>query len=268
MRIDIPRKPKCATNSYLDKFNLSGRVALVTGASEGIGRDLSLGLASAGADVVVASRREEQLNQVKSEIENLGRRAEIFVLDVCQTEDIEALKNFILDRFGRLDVLVNAAGYTVNKAAWDITGEDWDKTVDVSFRGLFFCCQILGAIMRDQNYGKIINLSSTFSRSTIDTRSVYAGVKAGVAHLTEALAVEWAPHGIRVNALAPTGVQTPSRAEILSGDNLQLVLSRIPLGRLAEPDDLITAAIYLASEASDFVTGHSLFVDGGWVAKG
>lgn len=268
MRTDITRKPKCATNTYLDKFNLSGRVALVTGASEGIGRDLSLGLASAGADVVLASRREELLNQVKTEIEDLGRRAEIFALDVCKIEDIQALKNFMLDRFGRLDILVNAAGYTVTKPAWDITEEDWDQTVDVSFKGLFFCCQILGSIMRDQNYGKIINLSSTFSRSTLTTRSIYAGVKAGVSHLTESLAVEWAPHGIRVNALAPTGVQTPSRAEVLSGDNLKMILGRIPLGRLAEPDDLITAAIYLASEASDFVTGHCLFVDGGWVAKG
>ncbi|MFH1090207.1 MAG: SDR family oxidoreductase [Pseudomonadota bacterium] len=255
-------------NGYLDRFNLSGRVALVTGASEGIGRDLSLGLASAGADMILASRREQQLNEVKAEIEKIGRRAEVFVLDVCRVDNIQALKDFVLDRFDRLDVLVNNAGYTVTKPAWDITEEDWDKTVDTSFKGLFFCCRILGAVMRDQGYGKIINLSSTFSRSTVLMRSIYAGVKAGVSHLTEALAVEWAPHGIRVNALAPTAVNTPSRAETLTGDILKMVLSRIPLGRLAEPDDLITAAIYLASPASDFVTGQTLFVDGGWVAKG
>jgi len=254
--------------NYLDMFDLSGRKALVTGASEGIGRDLSLGLASAGADVIVVSRREQLLNEVKAEIENMGRRVEVFVADVSSVDKIEALKGFVLDRFGTLDVLINSAGYTVTKSAWDITEEDWDKTMGASFKGLFFCCRILGAIMRDQNYGKIINLGSTFSRSTVMGRSIYAGVKAGVSHLTEALAVEWAMHGIRVNALAPTAVKTPSRAETLTGDILKIVLSRIPLGRLAEPSDLVPAAIYLASPASDFITGQTLFVDGGWVAKG
>ena len=120
--------------------------------------------------------------------------------------------------------------------------------------------------MREQGYGKIINLSSTFSRSVVPGRSVYAGIKAGVNHLTEALAMEWAPYGIRVNAVAPTAVLTPSRKDILTGETLKKVLNRIPLGRLATPADLIGAVIYLSSEASDFVTGHTLFVDGGWVA--
>ena len=120
--------------------------------------------------------------------------------------------------------------------------------------------------MRQRGYGKIINLSSTFSRSIVKGRSVYAGIKAGVSHLTEALAFEWAPDGIRVNAIAPTAVLTPSRAEILKGETLQRILSRIPLGRLATPEDLVGGVIYLSSPASDFVTGHTLFVDGGWIA--
>lgn len=250
------------------QFDLTGRVAVVTGASEGIGRDLALGLAAAGADVVLCSRSEGKLKEVKAEIENRGRKAEFFVLDVCRLGDIERLRDFIVKRFGKVEVLVNNAGYAVTRPAWDVTEKDWDQMIDVGFKGLFFCCQIIGSIMRDQGYGKIINLSSTFSRSGVKGRSVYAAIKAGVSHLTELLAVEWAPDGVRVNALAPTAVLTPTRADSLTGDRLKMVISRIPLGRLATGEDLVGAAIYLACAASDFVTGHTLFVDGGWVAAG
>ncbi len=255
-------------SKYLDRFNLSGRTAVVTGASEGIGRELALGLAGAGADVLVCSRREQKLMEAKAEIENLGRRGEVFVLDVSKISSIEGLGNFIVDRFGKVDILINNAAYTITKPAWQVTENEWDLMLDTGLKGTFFCCQIIGAIMRSRNYGKIINLSSTFSRSMIPGRSVYAALKAGVSHLTEVLAVEWAVHGIRVNALAPTAVLTPSRAELLKGEVLERVLKRIPLGRLATPDDLLGAAIYLASAASDFVTGQTLFVDGGWVAAG
>jgi len=253
-------------SAYFDRFDLTDRVVAVTGASEGIGRELAFIFARAGADVIVCSRSEQKLRKVKTEIENIGRRAEVFALDVCKVNSIEGLKDFILDRFGKIDVLVNNAAYTVTKPAWTVTESEWDLMLDTSLRGLFFCCQIIGSIMRNQNYGKIINLSSTFSRSTFDGRSVYAALKAGVSHLTEALAVEWAPHGIRVNALAPTAVRTPSREKILQGERLKMLLSHIPLGRLATTDDLVGPAIFLASSASDFLTGQTLFVDGGWVA--
>jgi 2-deoxy-D-gluconate 3-dehydrogenase len=239
---------------------------VVTGASEGIGRDIALGLADAGADLMVCSRREEALMQAKTAIEKLGRRAETCSLDVRELGDLRRLKDLILRRFGKVDILVNAAGFTVTKSAWEVDEDEWDRMVDTGFKGLFFCCQAVGSIMRGRGYGKIINLSSTFSRSIIKGRSVYAGVKAGVSHLTEALALEWAADGIRVNALAPTAVLTPSRAEILKGELLEGVLARIPLGRLATPEDLVGASVYLSSAASDFVTGHTLFVDGGWVA--
>jgi 2-deoxy-D-gluconate 3-dehydrogenase len=250
----------------LDRFSLSGRVAVVTGASEGIGKAIALGLAEAGAAVMICSRREEILKGVKAEIERMDRRAEVCVLDVCRVGDIEKLRDLTLERFGKTDILVNNAGFTVTKPAWDVTEGEWNLMVDTGFKGLFFCCQILGSLMRRQGYGKIINLSSTFSRSIVKGRSVYAGIKAGVSHLTEALALEWAPDGIRVNALAPTAVLTPSRKATLKGEVLERILSRIPLGRLAAPEDLVSAAIYLASAASDFVTGHTLFVDGGWIA--
>ena len=250
----------------LKQFSLDGKVAVVTGASEGIGEALALGLAEAGADIIVCSRRETKLKEVKAEIEKAGRRAEVFVLDVSKLGDIQRLKDFILERFGKVDILVNNAGFTVTKPAWEVTEEEWNLMMDIGFKGLFFCCQMIGSIMRQRGYGKIINLSSTFSRSIIKGRAVYGGIKAGVSHLTEALAFEWASDGIRVNALAPTATLTPSRKETLKGEVLQRILSRIPLGRLATPEDLVNAAIYLSSPASDFVTGHTLFVDGGWVA--
>ena len=252
--------------NLLNQFSLADKVAVVTGASEGIGRAIALGLAEAGADVVICGRREEKLEEVKAEIEKFGRRAEAYVLDVRKLKDIEKLKDFILERFGKADILVNNAGFTVTKPAWEVTEEEWNLMVDTGFKGLFFCCQIIGSIMRRNRYGKIINLSSTFSRSIIKGRSVYGGIKAGVSHLTEALAFEWAAEGIRVNAIAPTAVLTPSRRELLKGEVLERILSRIPLGRLANPEDVVSAAIYLSSAASDFVTGHTLFVDGGWIA--
>jgi NAD(P)-dependent dehydrogenase (short-subunit alcohol dehydrogenase family) len=250
----------------LAQFSLQGRVAIVTGATEGIGRGLAVGLAEAGADVVVCARREDALREIQGEIARTGRRGEACPLDVCRTADIERLRDFTLQRFGKVDILVNAAGFTVTKPAWETTEDEWDRMVDTGFKGLFFCCQIVGGAMRARGYGKIINLSSTFSRSIIKGRSVYGGIKAGVTHLTEALAMEWAPDGIRVNALAPTAVLTPSRASLLQGEVLERILARIPLGRLATPADLTGAAVYLASAASDFVTGQTLFVDGGWVA--
>lgn len=255
-----------ATPGPLDRFGLTDRVAAVTGASEGIGRDIALGLAGAGVDVVICSRREGALKDVKAEIEQLGRRAEVCVLDVCRLDDLHGLKDVILRRFGKLDILVNSAGFAVTKAAWDVDESEWDRMVDTGFKGLFFSCQIVGSIMRQRGYGKIINLSSTFSRSIIKGRSVYAGIKAGVSHLTEALALEWAADGIRVNALAPTAVLTPSREALLKSEVGEKLLARIPLGRFAAAEDLVGAAIYLSSPASDFVTGHTLFVDGGWVA--
>lgn len=251
---------------YLNQFRLTDKVAVVTGASEGIGRAIALGLAEAGADVIISSRREEKLKEVKSEIEKMGRRAEVCLLDICRLSDIKNLKDFILERFGKVDILVNNAGFAVTKPAWDVTEDEWNLMIDTGFKGLFFSCQIIGSIMRQRGYGKIINLSSTFSRSIVKGRSVYAGIKAGVSHLTEALAFEWAPDGIRVNALAPTAVLTPSRKDTLKGEVLKTILSRIPLARLATPEDLVGGVIYLSSPASDFVTGHTLFVDGGWVA--
>ena len=227
---------------------------------------MAVGLAEAGADIIICSRRAEKLLAVKEIVEKIGRKAEIYAIDIQNVSEIEGLKTFVKAKMGKVDILINNAGYAVTKPAWDVSEDDWDTMVDTGFKGLFFCCQAVGSLMREQGYGKIINLSSTFSKSIVPGRSVYAGIKAGIDHLTEALAMEWAPHGIRVNALAPTAVNTPSRQATLQGPILEKVLARIPLGRLATSEDLLGAVIYLSSEASDFVTGQTLFVDGGWVA--
>jgi NAD(P)-dependent dehydrogenase (short-subunit alcohol dehydrogenase family) len=248
------------------QFDLTNKVAVIIGASEGIGRDIAIGLAEAGSDLIICSRREDKLLDVKEAIEKTGRKADIYVMDIRNISEIEGLKAFIKAKTAKVDILINNAGYVVTKPAWDVSEQDWDTMVDTGFKGVFFCCQAIGSLMREQGYGKIINLSSTYSQSVFPGRAVYAGIKAGINHLTEALALEWAPHGIRVNAIAPTAVNTPSRQTTLQGTILEQVLARIPLGRLATSDDLLGAVMYFGSEASDFVTGQTLFIDGGWVA--
>ncbi|MGA0393893.1 MAG: SDR family NAD(P)-dependent oxidoreductase [Rhodospirillales bacterium] len=263
----MPKPSSGSTPDILDSFRLDGRVAVITGASEGIGRALSLGLAHAGADVVVCSRDKSKLDGLVAEIKDMGRRAEPYSIDISQVDQIEGLRDFVRDQFGALHILINGAAYTIEALAWDTTEPEWNKSIDTSLKGTYFACTILGTLMREAGYGKIINLSSTYARATIPTRSVYSAIKAAISHLTESLAVEWGPEGIRINSLAPTAVRTPSRAEYLAKFE-DAVTARIPLGRIAETDDLLAAAVYLASPASDFVTGQTLFVDGGFVAHG
>jgi len=253
-------------HDHYKQFDLAGKVAVVTGASEGIGRDIAVGLAEAGADLFICSRREEKLLEVKEIVGRTGRRVEVYVVDLRNVGEIEGLREFVKSTVGRADILINSAGYTVTKPAWEVSEDDWDTMVDTGFKGLFFCCRAIGSLMRERGYGKIVNLGSTLSKTIVSGRSVYGGIKAGIDHLTEALAMEWAPHGIRVNALAPTAVSTPSRRDLLQGPVLEKVLARIPMGRLATSEDLLGAVIYLSSAASDFVTGQTFFVDGGWMA--
>jgi NAD(P)-dependent dehydrogenase (short-subunit alcohol dehydrogenase family) len=261
----------------LPSFRLDGRLAVITGASDGIGRAFALAYSRSGAEVVLVSRTREKLLEVQRSVEAAGGRARVIRADVSKIDDIRMVErevSVIINNSSKEAgqdlalVLVNCAGFGFTKPALDITEEDWDRILDVHAKGTFFCCQSIGRLMIERGYGKIINLSSTWSTSTDIGKSVYGIAKAGVSYLTAALSTEWAPLGVRVNAIAPTSTLTEntSRSFRENEARAQGLLSRIRLGRFAEPSDLVGAAVFLASPASDFVTGHTLFVDGGWHA--
>ena len=259
----------------LPSFRLDGRLAVITGASDGIGRAFALAYARSGAEVVLVSRTLEKLLEVKRSVEAAGGRAHVIPADVGRTADIRSMEQEVSGLINSRDkgrdlalALVNCAGFGFTKAALDVTEEDWDRILDVHGKGTFFCCQFLGRMMIERGYGKIINLSSTWSVSTDTGKSVYGAAKAGVSYLTAALSTEWAPLGVRVNAIAPTSTLTESTSRSFRENEARAkrLLSRIKLGRFAEPSDLVGAAVFLASPASDFITGHTLFVDGGWHA--
>ena len=257
----------------LPSFRLDGRLAVVTGASQGIGREFALAYHRAGAEVVLVSRNHRNLLEVQSSVQEAGGKAHVICADLGQMKDIRSLERSVSKLVKSRDlglVLVNCAGFGFTKPALDVTEEDWDRLVDLHLKGTFFCSKLLGRLMIDRGYGKIINLSSTWSGSTDIGKSVYGLAKAGVSYLTAALSTEWAPFGVRVNAIAPTATLTENTRRSLREDKerAKRLLSRIKLGRFGEPSDLVGAALFLASPASDFVTGHTLFVDGGWHAAG
>jgi 2-deoxy-D-gluconate 3-dehydrogenase len=255
----------------LPSFRLDGRLAVITGASDGIGRAFALAYARSGAEVVLVSRTRAKLMEVQRSVEAVGGRAHIIRADVGKIKEIRSIEQSVSALLKGRDlalVLVNCAGFGFTKPALDITEEDWDKILDVHAKGTFFCCQCLGRLMIERGYGKIISLSSTWSVSTDVGKSVYGAAKAGVSYLTAALSTEWAPLGVRVNAIAPTSTLTESTSRSFRENETRAkrLLSRIKLGRFAQPSDLVGAAVFLASPASDFITGHTLFVDGGWHA--
>ncbi len=249
------------------RFDLKDQVALVTGASKGIGYDLARAVAHAGARVAVAARDTEALQQLVRQIEAEGGEAYAVALDMRRVESIQAAVQQTVQHFGRLDILVNNAGLGFNHDAVDVTEADWDEMMDVNLKGLFFMCQAAGKQMIAQNYGRIINMSSQAGQVGILRHAVYCASKGGVNQLTRVLALEWAPHNITVNAVAPTFIRTPGTAERLdSPEFLADVLSRLPIGHVGDTMDVAGAVIYLASPAADMVTGTVLLVDGGWTA--
>ena len=245
---------------------LQGALSVVIGAGSGIGAAIAQAFADAGSRLVLAGRSRERLAQTYDLATQAGATADIETVDVSAPASLEAFAERVLRQYGPPTVLVNSAGGPLTKPALDVTVDEWDGIQDAHLRGTFFACQLFARGMVPAGYGKIINLSSTWATTVGPGRSVYAAAKAGVSHLTAALAAEWAPLGIRVNALAPTATLSPSREQMFSGDpqRQQWLLERIPLGRLATPADMVGPALFLASPASDFVTGHTLFVDGGW----
>lgn len=249
------------------EFDLSGKVAIVTGAGRGMGYHIALVLAKYGADVVVSSRTVSELERVGEEIEKLGRRVLIQQLDVMKIPEIYAMVEQSMKAFGHIDILVNNAGVNVTQWAVDVTEEAWDRVVDTNLKALFFCAQAVGKVMIQRKKGKIINISSQTGTVAIPQRAAYCSSKGGVNQLTKLLAIEWAQYNINVNAIAPTFIETPFSKSMFEKEGFrEYVLGNIPLGRVGQPEDVTGAVIYLASEASNLVTGHVLLVDGGWTA--
>jgi NAD(P)-dependent dehydrogenase (short-subunit alcohol dehydrogenase family) len=248
-------------------FDLSGKVAVVTGAGRGMGQPVALALARYGADLVISSRTISELEKVKVEIEALGCRALIHRMDVTKIPDIHAMVEAALKTFGHIDILVNNAGVNAPQWAEDVTEEAWDKVLNTNLKGLFFCAQAVGKVMIRQKKGKIINVSSQSGVVGLLQRAAYCSSKGGVNLLTKVLAIEWAKYNINVNAIAPTFIETPFTKPMFEKEGFRdYVLGNIPLGRVGTPEDVLGAVIYLASEASNLVTGHILLIDGGWTA--
>jgi NAD(P)-dependent dehydrogenase (short-subunit alcohol dehydrogenase family) len=249
------------------EFDLSGKVAVVTGAGRGMGRYMALDLARYGADLVLCSRTLSELEAVGGEAEALGRKTLVVRTDVGQAAEIERMTAMAVERFGRIDILVNNAGMNVPQWAEEVTEEAWDRIANVNVKGVFFCAQTVGKVMIRQKKGKIINISSQSGSVGLIKRSAYCSSKGAVNQLTRVLALEWGKHNICVNALAPTFVETPMTRPMLQEKSFRdYVMGNIVLGRLCKPEDLTGGLIFLASDASDMVTGHILHIDGGWTA--
>ena len=253
-------------NRDLSSFGLENQIAIVTGASQGIGRTLAIALAQAGADVALVSRTRADLETVAKEVEGEGRQALVIPADIQDVSQIRKLVDEVHTTFGKIDILINNAAWTATVEALEATEEEWDQTLDTSLKAIFFASQAVAKIMIQQGHGKIVNIGSTLGRTAFAKRSVYGAAKAGVHQLTRVLALEWAAKGVNVNAVAPCITETPTRQELFErpGYKEWATGQMLPIGRWAQPEDLIGATLFLCSSLSDMVVGHVLMVDGGW----
>lgn len=247
-------------------FSLAGKAALVTGANTGIGRAIAVALAEAGADVALAGR--SRADETAAAVEALGRKAVLIEADLATTEPVARVVEEALAAFGRLDILVNNAGIIRRADAVDFSEADWDAVIDTNLKSLFFLCQAAGRQMLAQGSGKIVNIASLLSFQGGIRVPSYAAAKSGVAGLTKALANEWAGRGVNVNAIAPGYIATNNTAALQADETRnRQILERIPAGRWGDPKDIAGAAVFLASSAADYVNGHVLAVDGGWLGR-
>lgn len=247
-------------------FDLTGKTALVTGAGRGLGRSMALALAAAGASVAVGSRTAAEIEGVRDEIRALGVRSEAFTADCSREADCERLVASTIEGLGQLDILVNNAGIMIRKPLSTLTIEDFREVLGTNLEGYFLCTRAAGRHMLARGSGKVINISSILGHVALTGMGAYASSKGAVEQFTRALAVEWAQAGIQVNAIAPTFFEANPTLYQNSERN-RFVIERTPMGRWGQPHELAGAVIFLASRASDYVTGHSLLVDGGWTAS-
>ncbi len=250
---------------YRQLFDLSGRVALVTGASKGLGKAIALALAGAGADIALYARNREDLEAVKASVEALGRRAEIFCVDVLDKALIDENVNATLEAFGHIDVLSNNAGVNVRKPVLELSAEEWDLVIGTNLKGYFLMAQAVVPHMLSQGRGKVINMASILGAVALPSQLAYASSKGGVIQMTKVMALEWAKQGVQVNAIGPTYFETPLVAQLRNDpERYRFIVERTPMGRWGQPDELAGVVIFLASHASDFITGQTIFIDGGW----
>jgi NAD(P)-dependent dehydrogenase (short-subunit alcohol dehydrogenase family) len=252
-----------------DLFDLSGRVAVVTGGTTGLGREIALGMAAAGADVVPSSRRQEQVDAVAAEIEALGRRSMRVTCDVLDRASIERLHDAVIKTFGKVDILVNAAGITQKVSTLEVTDAEWSRVMETNLTGTMRACQIFGATMARAGYGRIINIASIAAFQGFYRVAAYAASKSAVASFTKTLAIELAESGVNVNALAPGVFPTPLNMALINGTPRgEEILMRTPMHRFGNPREVVGPAIFLASAAATFVTGEVIAIDGGFLASG
>ena len=257
------------SRTVLDQFRLEGRRALVTGGGRGLGRVIAQALAEAGADVAVASRTFSTCEAAAGEIAaTTGRRALAFAADVAVDAEVRHLVAEVEKALGPIDILVNNAGVNIRGAAEELAEADWDTVIDTNLKAPFLCARALGPGMRDRGWGRVINLGSILGAVGMAGRAPYASAKAGVINLTRVLALEWAAHGVTVNAICPGPFATEMNRQLLNDPaKYKAFVERIPMGRWGELREIAGAAVFLASDAASFVTGSALFVDGGWTAQ-
>lgn len=248
-------------------MNLDGKVTIVTGAAQGIGKAIALAFGKQGSKVVVADIDLQGAKEVAEKIQSWEADSIAIETNIANLGDIRRLVQKTLDQYSKIDILINNAGINFREPAEEVTEDHWDKIMDVNLKGAFFCSQEVGKIMIDQQGGKIINIASTESEGVIPELSVYCASKGGLLQITRALAVEWAPHHINVNAIGPAYVRTGLTEEWLKDEErYESIMARTPRRRLAEPEEIAEAALFLASPSADFITGEILYVDGGWRA--
>ncbi len=253
--------------TVLDDFRLDGKVSIVTGASRGLGEAMAEALAEAGSHVVLAARSEEALNAVADNIRALGVKALVVPTHVEEDKQLDNLVERTLNEFGRIDVLVNNAGTTAREPAIDFSLEDWDRVLAVNLRSIFVLCQKVGGVMIRQGGGKIINTASLLCEIGVSLIPAYAASKGGIRQLTKALAVEWAQYNIQVNGIGPGYFRTELTEKLYQDpERYHTIMSRLAIKRWGKPEDLKGAVVFLASKASDYMTGQILYVDGGYLA--
>ncbi len=258
-----------AHRKILDSFRLDGKVALVTGGARGLGRTMASALAEAGADIALSGRSREACQEAADAIAGAtGRKVRAFAADVTKLEDVEQLASNVESEMGRIDILINNAGVNIRGPIQQLTEADWDAVVDTNLKGPFLCARAIGPRMVSRGWGRVINMGSILGVVALPGRAPYASSKAGIINLTRVLALEWAGTGVTANAICPGAFGTEMNRSLLDDPvKYKEFVAQIPMGRWGEVEELAGAAVFLASDASSYVTGSSIFVDGGWTAR-